>query len=164
MKLVTCNCKDYYLRNDVDLFKHILNVVNKTATVKISLDLSNNESYASQINKINMDYPDVNKYIKLVYRPSRHVKHLYVFERCNSDFIEAIEHALNTIPSNINVENAQFVINEIDDRFSDPIYYKININEYTNINECFNHCLLKETFEINYEQIINDLWNHKIAH
>lgn len=126
MKLVIYK-QDVNVCNAIDLIKHLA-----VSCIKWTTDYP----------EILKQFSDI-KYIILLRWISKHNKYIYIFDRFNPDFIQAIENADFMHP---------FVVEEIDDRFNDPRYYKINQTVATHMNDRI------ETLEIKKDQIINDLY------
>lgn len=99
-------------------------------------------------------------FIKIEYNSD-----IYIFDRFNQSFIQAVEQAIETNPfkhvPGLNYEG-QFIIQEIDDRFFNPKYYTIKVNKKSNSDKYINY--YSEFLEINYNQIIDDLYNHVLKH
>ena len=84
-----------------------------------------------------------------LYIPYKNV--LYKFNRFNSEFINAVEEAIKSSPY-LQYEGPLHIIN-IDDRFTNSKYYTIKKMIVSKKSNIF------ETFEVNKDLIIEDLYN-----
>ena len=84
----------------------------------------------------------------------RHQKKIYKFNRFDPLFIKAVEDAIASSPY-LQYEGPLDIVN-IDERFTHPRYYKIN-------KMCDNKLsFITETFAVNKDQIIDDLYNNSL--
>jgi hypothetical protein len=159
MKLVL-----YCYTSNQNEFIRIIEIVKNTAIEVVQLDTSNVENKTQQIQQIQTNYFD-NKYIVFDHHKSKHDHKVYVFDRFNENFIKAVEHAIDTNPfkhvPGINWEG-QFIVQNIDDRFTDPKYYNIEVRKRGSFNTSIN--AFGEYLQINKDKIIDDLYNHILPH
>lgn len=143
-------------------FTRIMEIVKNTAISNIQLDTQNAEIRQNHLNQIQLEFSD-NKYIIINWHKSKHSDNVYIFDRFNEAFIQAVEQAIETNPwkhvPGINYEG-QFIVQEIDDRFIDPKYYTIECRK-RNLLHLNNY---DEFLKINKDQIIDDLYNHVLKH
>lgn len=145
-------------------FERIMEIVKDSAIETIMLDTTNEENKKNQIQQIQTTYSD-NKYIIVDHNKSKHDSKIYVFDRYNDNFIKAVEHAMDTNPwkhvPGLNWEG-QFIIQTIDDRFTNPKYYTIEVRKRGSFNTSIN--AFDECLNIHKDKIIDDLYNHILVH
>lgn len=145
-------------------FGRIMEIVKDSAIETIMLDTTNEENKKNQIQQIQTTYSD-NKYIIVDHNKSKHDRKIYVFDRYNDNFIKAVEHAMDTNPwkhvPGLNWEG-QFIIQTIDDRFTNPKYYTIEVRKRGSFNTSIN--AFDECLNIHKDKIIDDLYNHILVH
>jgi hypothetical protein len=141
-----------------------MEIVKQTAILELKLDIQDAEIRKNQLTQLRAEYSD-NKYIIINWHKSKHVDNVYVFDRFNKSFIQAVEQAIETNPfkhvPGINYEG-QFIVQEIDDRFIDPKYYNIEVRKRGSFNTLIN--AFDEYLQINKDKIIDDLYNHILPH
>jgi hypothetical protein len=144
-------------------FARIIEIVKDTCVFQLKLDTQNSENKRNQLNQLQTEYFD-SKYIIIHHHKTKYTDNAYVFDRFNELFIQAVKNAIETNPfkhvPGLNYEG-QFIIQEIDDRFTDSKYYTIEVNK-RNDSKYFNS--YSEYLKINYNQIIDDLYNHVLKH
>ena len=154
----------YGYTSNKEEFARIIEIVKDTAIEITQLDTSNIENKIQQIQQIQTTYSD-NKYIIIDHHKSKHNHKIYVFNRYNENFIKAVEHAMDTNPwkhvPGLNWEG-QFIIQTIDDRFTDPKYYTIDVRKRGSFNTLIN--AFDEYLNIHKDKIIDDLYNHILVH